>query len=351
MSGLRHASPNNIRYLRPLGTVSTHFLIRFRLALAYLRLVMPVRVVVALTDTEWFEHLRRKPDLSEVNFWAPSGRSFRALNSGEVFLFRLHAPHRVIVGGGVFAHADTLPCSLAWEAFGEANGAVSLPHMRARIARYRRVEPDDRTDFAIGCRILTQPFFLPESEWFEPPNWPAHFQGFKTYNTNDPDGVLLWELAQAHIQAAFYRSSLPQTGASDVPSARWGEPTLIRPRLGQGAFRIIVTDNYARRCAVTGERTLPALDAAHIRPYADHGEHEPSNGLLLRRDIHSLFDRGYVTVTPARRFEVSRRIRDEFENGRDYYAMHGTPIRVPDRAELQPDPDALRWHNENRFLG
>jgi putative restriction endonuclease len=93
------------------------------------------------------------------------------------------------------------------------------------------------------------------------------------------------------------------------------------------------------------------LDAAHIRPYADHGEHESSNGLLLRRDIHSLFDQGYVTVTPARHFEVSRRIRDEFENGRDYYAMHGTAIRVPNRSELQPDPDALRWHNEYRFLG
>ena len=163
---------------------------------------------------------------------------------------------------------------------------------------------------------------------------------------------MLWELAESHVRlGTAYRSSPSQGGASDVPMLGWGEPTLIRPRLGQGAFRVIVTDNYTRRCAVTGERTLPALDAAHIRPYADHGEHEPSNGLLLRRDIHSLFDRGYVTVTPTRRFEVSRRIRDEFENGRDYYAMHGTEIRVPEQIELQPDPDALRWHNEKVFLG
>jgi putative restriction endonuclease len=269
-----------------------------------------------------------------------------------VFLFRLHAPYRVIVGGGVFVHADTLPCSLAWEAFGEANGAATLPRMRARIARHRKVTPDERTDFVIGCRILTQPFFLPENEWFEPPNWPPHFQGFKTYSTDDPDGLLLWEMAQLNVQPrASNRSSSAQSGMSDVPVARWGEPALIRPRLRQGAFRIIVTDSYARRCAVTGERTLPALDAAHIRPYAEQGEHEPSNGLLLRRDIHSLFDRGYVTVTPAHHFEVSRRIRDEFENGRDYYAMHGTTIRVPDRGELQPDADALRWHNEHKFLG
>jgi putative restriction endonuclease len=313
---------------------------------------MPVRLVVALTDPEWFEHLRGKSDLSEVNFWAPSGRSFRALTLGEVFLFRLHAPYRVIVGGGVFVHADTLPCSLAWEAFGEANGALTLAQMRARIARHRRVTSDDRTDFVIGCRILTQPFFLREDEWFEPPGWPPHFQGFKTYSTDDPDGLMLWEAAHPHFQpeASYHTGSLP-SGASDVPPWRWGEPTLLRPRLGQGAFRIVVTGNYARRCAVTGERTLPALDAAHIRPYADHGEHEPSNGLLLRRDIHSLFDRGYVTVTPGRLFEVSRRIRDEFENGRDYYAMHGKAIRVPNRSELQPDPDALGWHNENRFLG
>jgi putative restriction endonuclease len=94
--------------------------------------------VVALTDPEWFQHLRAKPDLDEVNFWAPSGRSFQALATGEVFLFRLHAPYRVIVGGGIFVRANVLPCSLAWEAFGEANGAASLSQMRARIARYRR---------------------------------------------------------------------------------------------------------------------------------------------------------------------------------------------------------------------
>jgi putative restriction endonuclease len=102
---------------------------------------------------------------------------------------------------------------------------------------------------------------------------------------------------------------------------------------------------------VTGERTLPALDAAHIRPYAEGGEHAVSNGLLLRRDIHCLFDLGYVTVTPDNVFEVSPRIREEFENGRDYYAMHGRPLLIPRRNDLRPDPAALDWHNQQRFLG
>jgi len=126
-------------------------------------------------------------------------------------------------------------------------------------------------------------------------------------------------------------------------------PHLIQPRLGQGAFRILVTDIYQRRCAVTRERTLPALDAAHIRPYADGGAHEAQNGLLLRRDVHSLFDAGYVTVTPAFRFEVSGRIKEEFENGRDYYALHGRPVCMPPEFAQHPDTGALRWHNENCY--
>ena len=113
---------------------------------------------------------------------------------------------------------------------------------------------------------------------------------------------------------------------------------------------MLVTDIYHRRCAVTGERTLPALDAAHIRP-RQGGEHAATNGLLLRRDIHSLFDAGYVTVTPELRFEVSRRIREEFENGRHYYELHGAPIARPDRHDMLPDRQSLTWHNESRYLG
>jgi putative restriction endonuclease len=117
---------------------------------------MSINLIVAVTDDDWFNLLRRMPDLKEVNFWAPSDSTFKALKPGELFLFKLRAPYNAIVGGGVFTHANSLPCSLAWEAFGAANGASSAHEMRARIAKYRRAAPGDRSDFAIGCRILTQ---------------------------------------------------------------------------------------------------------------------------------------------------------------------------------------------------
>lgn len=304
---------------------------------------MSVRLIVAVTDGDWFTHLRRKRDLAEVNFWAPSSGSFKALEPGELFLFKLHAPNNFIVGGGVFAYANVLPCSLAWEAFGEANGAGTLVQMRARIAKYRKVAPADRSDFTIGCRILTQPFFFEERDWIPvPETWAPNIVTFKGYSTSEPDGLHLWE----RVQSALALETLP---GFQEEKARYGEPMLVRPRLGQGAFRILVTDSYNRRCAVTGEMTLPALDAAHIRPFAEGGVHEPSNGLLLRRDIHSLFDSGYVTVTPDLKFEVSPRIRDEFSNGREYYGLHGKAIALPDDPRRAPDRTALSWHNDQMF--
>jgi len=171
--------------------------------------------------------------------------------------------------------------------------------------------------------------------------WSRQTVSFKTYATDEADGMSCHSLARTLMdqtgscaggrwrglfQERLWDKVQDATTAPDSlgfadPAPRYGEPTLIRPRLGQGAFRIVVTDNYHRRCAVTRERTLPALEAAHIRPFAEGGEHEASNGVLLRRDIHSLFDAGYVTITPTLIFEVSRRIKEEFENGRQYYKL------------------------------
>jgi putative restriction endonuclease len=305
---------------------------------------MSINLVIAVTDGEWFDMLRWQPDLGEVNFWSPSATNFRALQPGELFLFKLHSPRNVIVGGGIFAYANTLPCSLAWEAFREANGARSASEMRARIARYRRLAPSDRIDFAIGCRILTQPFFFEESDWIPvPESWSSNIVSFKTYNTGSAEGLALWEA----VNDRRARTLIP--GMADAETLRFGEPYLFRPRLGQGAFRVLVTDIYQRRCAITQERTLPALEAAHIRPYSDGGSHEAQNGLLFRRDIHSLFDAGYVTVTPDLHFLVSRRIKEEFDNGRHYYALHGCKIEPPKDAGKLPDPNALAWHNDHSF--
>lgn len=73
-----------------------------------------IKIFVGITDLDWFEFLSRRSDVEEVNFWQPGGRAeFRALQPGELFLFKLDSPHNFIVGGGLFGHASIVPISLA----------------------------------------------------------------------------------------------------------------------------------------------------------------------------------------------------------------------------------------------
>jgi putative restriction endonuclease len=171
----------------------------------------------------------------------------------------------------------------------------------------------------------------------------------KTYDSEHDEGRELFQQVHARLAATQSQGEQDVVRELDAPPA-YGAEYLARARLGQGAFRVLVTDAYQRRCAITGEKTLPALDAAHIKPYSENGPHSVSNGLLLRSDWHRLYDGGYVTVTPEFRIEVSSRIREEFSNGRDYYAHHGSQlVVVPSDSWAMPSRQYLDWHNQNIY--
>ena len=218
-----------------------------------------MRFFVGVTDYDWYRFLAGGANLDEVNFWQPSGGvEFKALQPGELFLFKLHSPRNFIAGGAFFAHWSQLPVSLAWEAFGEKNGVRSLGEMRVRLAKYRKGAGDSRTDYTIGCVILEQPFFLPEAAWIPAPaDWARNIVRGKGYDAAKGEGRRLWDALQA-ATSAVTSAVLPASPFEPQPThERYGQPTLIYPRLGQGSFRVLVTDIYDRRCAVTGERTLP----------------------------------------------------------------------------------------------
>jgi putative restriction endonuclease len=307
-----------------------------------------MKIWVGITDEDWFSRLSMlRPD--EVNFWQPSGsRAFRALQPGEPFLFKLHSPKNSIVGGGHFVRYSALPASLAWDAFGEKNGVASLGDLLTRIRRYRR--NDNMVDPVIGCNVLAEPFFFEKSGWIPAPdNWSPNIVQGKTYDTELVEGRSLWRSVQ-HAISDRQRVEEPSLVDYFEEERRFGSEYLMRGRLGQGAFRVLVMDAYERRCAVTGEKTLPVLEAAHIKPYSLSGPHRVNNGILLRSDLHKLFDLGYVTVTPELRLEVSPRLKSEWQNGREYYAHHGETLRIhPADPASRPNREFLTWHNENRF--
>lgn len=299
-----------------------------------------MKLFVGVTNDSWFRFLsKRKPD--EVNFWRPrSQMDFKALSPGDLFLFKLHSPLDFIAGGGVYVRHTFLPLSLAWQAFGEKNGVPDFETFESRILDHRS---RDELSLQIGCTILVEPFFWPEESWIPvPDDWSKNIVTGKGYDVTTPTGSALWAQVRTRMTGGAPLESIE----TQEPAGRYGAPIAIRPRLGQGAFRVEVTDAYSRRCAITGERTLPALEAGHIRPYSKNGPHQISNGLLLRSDLHNLFDLGYLTVTLDYTVKVSRRIREEFENGRDYYALQGRPLAVLPRDEAaRPAKEFLEWHH------
>lgn len=304
-----------------------------------------MRFWAGVTDNRWYQFVGQR-QFDEVNFWQPSSRApFTGLPEGTPFLFKLKRPHHHIAGGGFFVRYTRLPLGTAWEVFAERNGAATMRELQALIAgnRSSSVSPDSE----IGCTVLTDVFFLPRERWI-PANgrFSPNIMVGRTYDTLvDHDAQALWD----QVREASAMDSVAEIGIDEPP--RYGREFLARARLGQGSFRTLVIDAYQRRCAITGESTLPALEAAHIRSYADQGPHQISNGLLIRSDFHRLFDAGLVTVEPDYRIRISGRIRDRYFNGKAYYRLHGQELAgLPGDSQDHPNHDFLRWHNENRFV-
>lgn len=304
---------------------------------------------LGITDPKWFNFLRKQEGLEDVNFWKPGSQGFSAIPQGSPFLFKLRGANS-IVGLGFFYKFIRLPFRVAWETFGIGNGFDTYHDL---VLAVHQLRSEDEHSHELGCRVLTSPIFFDDRDWIEtPPNWSPSIQMGKSYSTADAIGRSLWQKVGERIHAYLkpgieVGKSLAMIGGNQ--SAEY-KSILSKARIGQGAFRAEVTDAYSRRCSISGERTLPALEAAHIKSYSESGPNLAANGFLLRSDLHRLFDSGYITVTQDLKVIVSQRIQTEFENGREYYQFNGRTLSVlPDNKNHKPAIEYLRWHNENRF--
>lgn len=314
-----------------------------------------MKFYLGVTDNNWYNYLSGiSPE--DINFWQPSGTfNFKVLSPGAPFLFKLKYPLNAIGGIGFFSSHTFLPVSVAWDTFKNRNGCYSFDEFKRMILNYR----SDKGNFnpTIGCIILTNPLFFVPEDWIEVPNdWGKSIVQGKSYETSEIVGRELWDKIELRLNKYLITNSIDE-GKSQLileepSSPNYGNSILTKVRLGQGAFRVLVTDAYFRRCSITGEKTLPVLEAAHIKPYAESGPHFISNGILLRSDLHKLFDNGYITITNNYNIEVSSRIKAEFENGKEYYQYHGKElIFLPSREIDKPNARYIDWHNSNIYRG
>jgi putative restriction endonuclease len=308
-----------------------------------------VKAYVGVTDGSWYQFLAGRPHLQEVNFWRPnSSKAFGAVQVGEPFFFKSHHPHNRLVGGGFYSGFARLPISEAWELFGEGNGAASLQQMRSAIGAYRHEPIPPREDPVIGCIFVRDTrFFAIDADAGPPPDFASNIVQGKGYDL--ADGAYTGYFRDVIHRLTGPAVELDLTAPWHRAGPVYGDPRLQPQRLGQQAFKGVVLDAYRHRCAITGAKIRPVLQAAHILPLPNGGVHRLDNGLLLRSDVHIMFDRGYLSVDPKHRLLVSPRLREDFGNGEEFYSRHGQPIAVPERAPDRPHREFLEWHVDTVF--
>lgn len=161
----------------------------------------------------------------------------------------------------------------------------------------------------------------------------------RSEQSDPPNSQVLSSLQ--HLQTA--QAQLDQEGFFTPDSAVEAQERTtisIARRQGQAQFRQDLLEAYGYRCAITGCDAKEALEAAHIVPYSEQANNHPSNGLLLRADLHTLFDLRLIAIDPqTMTVRLAPLIQDSV-----YSAFEGQPLQLPLNREEQPHPSALQRH-------
>ena len=203
---------------------------------------------MAITDTNWFSLLRE--DYTNgvigqyVNFWTPGTKEFKALEPGELFLFKLHNRKTTgekgeIVGGAFFSHFEKLSMDAAWEKYGRGNGRSSLQSMQDSLQGMReRINLQNSID--IGCIILENVFFL--DKWLdEPVDWNKNIVSGKKYSTSEQPGAEIYQKIWEH-KKGNYLSDIEAIEKIDYEIENLQiegreKSALVKVRVNQGVFR------------------------------------------------------------------------------------------------------------------
>ena len=110
-------------------------------------------------------------------------------------------------------------------------------------------------------------------------------------------------------------------------------------RQGQSAFRRRLLEIYGNQCCISGANAVQALDAAHIIPFSGSGSDSPNNGLLLRSDLHRLFDAGALAVNDQYCVVLADHLKPT-----SYHKFEDVLLRAPRHRSERPSLDALRAH-------
>ncbi|WP_336514914.1 HNH endonuclease [Pollutibacter soli] len=292
---------------------------------------------VSPTDLNWFNYLKDNGFNSFVNFWTPTPWNVSKLSIGDKLYFLLKSPYRKLGGFGEFVLYKNISATEAWNEFGLRNGRASQELMFESIINYlqRNSKVINNDDFSvnthrIGCIVLKNCEYWDE-EYFMSPNdlgisFPSQVVKMKYFQQAEPQ---IFENLNANEFVLI---------DDDLPRHR----RLATVRVGQGMFKGRILGAYNNQCCVSGPCLPELLEAAHIQPYINKNSNHIRNGILLRVDIHRLYDNGLLYIDEEYVINVSPLVLDPY-----YQSFNGTKITLPARIANHPSKQALCLRKES----
>ncbi|WP_426140676.1 HNH endonuclease [Pseudomonas sp. DWP3-1-2] len=211
-------------------------------------------------------------------------------------------------------------------------------------------DPLIKEHIALGLELLV--FYRKKK--YEHPGAGFTFEGrftCKGYEGSAPTQFKLQRASSPSREITVIEAELDTQRAFDpdgIVDARKRVLSSIVRRQGQAEFRKKLLTAYSGQCAVTGCLITALLEAAHVVPYQGTKTNVVSNGLLLRADIHTLYDLGLLWIDP----DTLRVNMVEPLKSSEYGALANKPIFLPETPSDRPSREALQSHlNTFRVLG
>jgi len=286
---------------------------------------------ISPTDKNWFEFLKGSGLNSNANFWTPTPWNIRQLHRQDRLYFMLKSPIRRIGGFGEFVEYKNLTAAQAWNEFGFRNGRSSRQEFIESIQSYIDEnsekfggQPININSYEIGCIVLTNCEFWDDDYFIDPVNLNIDFAfqvvKIKYFNEYDP----------------FIQEQTERDDFNLVNEPREDLQRITNVREGQSEFKGKILRAYNNTCCITGESIPELLEAAHIQEYRNRSSNNVQNGLLLRVDIHRLYDNRLIFIDRNFVIHISNLITSP-----QYTQYHGKTIALPDLVNQRPSVTAL----------
>ena len=293
---------------------------------------------ISPTDIDWFYFNKMRNQTNSINFWTPTPWNIKRLNHGDRLYFMLKSPIRKIGGFGIFNNYENLSIPDAWEKFGYGNGVESKPRLIKRLNKYLSKNTSLNAGLEshqIGCISLNNCEFWEDIQFIDIEQTIHEFKKniVKIKFFNEYDSI------QSHHNSLVMDSSKYEIVGSGEKHKKAYQQNV---RIGQSEFRAKLINAYHGQCCISKETCEELLEAAHIQPYINKKSNHVQNGLLLRIDLHKLFDSGLLKIDQNYLVHIS----SQLQSG-NYRTYDKKRILLPKNPNNWPSKMAIFERNKN----